>query len=79
MDRIVTGAERDIRFLSPEEAQRPPHEPPGHLRDMAAFTLATGLRQRNVSFLRWEQVDMARRVVWIHPDEAKAGRALSSH
>ena len=38
--------------------------------------LATGLRQRNVSFLRWEQVDMARRVAWIHPDEAKAGRAI---
>ena len=43
---------------------------------MAQFTLATGLRQRNVSFLRWEQVDMARRVAWIHPDEAKAGRAI---
>ena len=43
---------------------------------MAQFALATGLRQRNVSFLRWEQVDMARRVAWIHPDEAKAGRAI---
>jgi integrase len=43
---------------------------------MAQFALATGLRQRNVSFLRWEQVDVARRVAWIHPDEAKAGRAI---
>jgi integrase len=49
---------------------------PTHLRDMAQFALATGLRQRNVSFLRWEQVDVARRVAWIHPDEAKAGRAI---
>ena len=65
-----------IRFLSPEEAQRLLAELPLHLRDMAQFALATGLRQRNVSFLRWEQVDMARRVAWIHPDEAKAGRAI---
>ena len=65
-----------VRFLSPEEARRLLDELPGHLRDMAQFALATGLRQRNVSFLRWEQVDMARRVAWIHPDEAKAGRAI---
>ncbi len=43
---------------------------------MAQFALMTGLRQRNVSYLRWNQVDMARRVAWIHPDEAKAGRAI---
>ena len=65
-----------IRFLTPEEARRLLTELPLHLREMAQFALATGLRQRNVSFLRWEQVDMARRVAWIHPDEAKAGRAI---
>lgn len=65
-----------IRFLSPEEARRLLTELPPHLRDMAQFALATGLRQRNVSYLTWDQVDMARRVAWIHPDEAKAGRAI---
>lgn len=65
-----------VRFLSPEEARRLLAVLPTHLRDMAQFALATGLRQRNVSFLRWAQVDMARRVAWIHPDEAKAGRAI---
>lgn len=65
-----------IRFLSPEEARRLLTELPPHLRDMAQFALATGLRQRNVSYLMWDQVDMARRVAWIHPDEAKAGRAI---
>lgn len=65
-----------IRFLSQEEARRLLTELPEHLRDMAQMALSTGLRARNVSFLRWDQVDMRRRVAWIHPDEAKAGRAI---
>lgn len=74
--RLFREARGRIRFLTPEEARRLLEELPPHLREMAQFALATGLRQRNVSFLRWEQVDMARRVAWIHPDEAKAGRAI---
>lgn len=65
-----------IRFLTPDEARRLLTELPEHLRDMAQFALTTGLRQRNVSYLRWDQVDMSRHVAWIHPDEAKAGRAI---
>jgi integrase len=52
-------------------------ELPEHLADMAAFTLATGLRQRNVSYLRWDQVDMARQMAWIHADQSKSRRAIS--
>lgn len=65
-----------IRFLTPDEARRLLTELPEHLREMAQFALTTGLRQRNVSYLQWSQVDMSRRVAWIHPDEAKAGRAI---
>lgn len=74
--RLYREPRQRVRFLSPEEARRLLNELPRHLRDMAQFALATGLRQRNVSFLRWDQVDMARRVAWIHPDQAKAGRAI---
>ncbi len=74
--RLYREPRQRVRFLSPEEARRLLSELPRHLRDMAQFALATGLRQRNVSFLRWDQVDMARRVAWIHPDQAKAGRAI---
>lgn len=74
--RLYREPKGRIRFLSPEEARRLLTELPLHLRDMVQFALATGLRQRNVSFLRWEQVDVARRVAWIHPDEAKTGRAI---
>jgi len=74
--RLFREPKGRIRFLTPEEARRLLSELPLHLQDMAEFALATGLRQRNVSFLQWAQVDMARRVAWIHPDEAKAGRAI---
>ena len=74
--RLYREPKGRVRFLTPEEARRLLSELPPHLRDMAEFSLATGLRQRNVSYLRWEQVDMARRVAWIHPDEAKAGKAI---
>ena len=40
------------------------------------FTLITGLRQGNVLKLEWSQVDMARHVCWIHPDQAKARKAI---
>ncbi len=50
---------------------------PDHLADMAAFSLATGLRRANVTGLQWTQVDLVRRLAWIHPDEAKARRAIS--
>ena len=44
---------------------------------MAAFTLATGLRQSNVSWLRWDQVDLERRSAWIHADQSKSRRAIA--
>jgi integrase len=52
-------------------------ELPTHLAEMAAFTLATGLRQRNVSYLRWDQVDLARGMAWIHADQSKSKRAIA--
>ena len=43
---------------------------------MVTFTLATGLRRSNVTGLLWSQVDLARQVAWIHPDQAKARKAI---
>jgi integrase len=62
--------------LSREEADRLLAELPAHLADMMRFSLATGLRESNVTGLRWDQVDLGRRVAWIHADEAKAGTAI---
>lgn len=67
---------RRIRWLRPEESARLLAELPEHLQDMVTFSLATGLRQANVAKLRWDQIDLERRVLWIHFDESKNKRPL---
>ncbi|CAE6856415.1 Tyrosine recombinase XerC [Paraburkholderia domus] len=66
-----------IRWLTPVEAERLLAELPTHLADMAQFSLETGLRRSNVTGLQWSQVDLVRRVAWIHPDQAKARKAIT--
>lgn len=44
---------------------------------MASFTLATGLRAANVTGLTWDQVNLSRKLAWIHPDQAKARKAIA--
>jgi integrase len=75
--RLYRESTRRVRWITREEAAMLLDELPLHLREMAQFALSTGLRQRNVSYLTWDQVDMARQVAWIHPDQAKAGRAIA--
>ncbi len=65
-----------IRFLSREEWDRLYAELPAHLKPLARFALATGLRQHNVTHLRWDQIDLRRRVAWVHADETKADKAI---
>lgn len=68
---------RRIRWLTHAEADRLVAELPGHLAAMARFALATGLRESNVVGLRWAQIDIQRGHAWIHPDQAKARRAIA--
>lgn len=65
-----------IRWITRDEAERLLSFLPAHQEAMARFALATGLRQRNVCRLEWSQVDLTRHVAWIHPDQAKAKRAI---
>ena len=44
---------------------------------MAAFTLATGLRQSNVKLLKWEDINLKQHHAWIHPDEVKTKKAIA--
>jgi integrase len=75
--RLLKEPTRRIRFLNRHQARTLLRELPTHLRDMATFTLATGLRAANVTGLTWEQVDLSRKLAWIHPDQAKARRAIA--
>jgi len=74
--RLYKESARRIRWLTRDQAERLLAELPPHLAAMARFSLATGLRQSNVSYLRWDQVDLAAHHAWVHPDEAKARRAI---
>ena len=75
--RMLKEPTRRIRFLTHEQAQRLLAALPPHLADMAAFSLSTGLRAANVTGLQWSQVDLVRRLAWVHPDQAKARRAIA--
>jgi integrase len=75
--RMLKEPTRRIRYLTHNEAERLIAVLPVHMADMVAFTLATGLRRANVTGLEWSQVDLTRRVAWIHPDQAKARRAIA--
>ncbi len=69
--------ERRLRWLTREEADRLLIELPAHLKPLVRFSLATGLRQQNVVQLEWSQVDLERRIAWIHADQAKGKRLIT--
>ncbi len=74
--RLLPEPRRRIRWLTRDEADRLVACLPEHLAEMARFSLDTGLRQRNVADLQWSQVNLKRRMAWIHPDQAKARKAI---
>ena len=74
--RLYPEPKRRIRWITPEQAQNLLSVLPEHQRELVKFALATGLRQANVLQLEWSQVDIQRKVAWIHADQAKAGRDI---
>lgn len=76
--KIAMKKEKAIRvsWISREKAE----ELLSHLsplqQSMMRFALETGLRRRNVTHLEWGQIDLERRLAWIHPDQAKAEKAI---
>jgi integrase len=65
-----------VRWLTYLEAERLIVELPSPLSAMCALSLETGLRRGNVTGLQWTELDLARKMAWVHPDEAKAGVAI---
>jgi integrase len=75
--RLLKEPTRRIRFLTQDQAAGLLKELPPHLKDMATFGLATGLRAANITGLCWDQVNLERKQAWVHPDQAKARRAIA--
>ncbi|HID6869883.1 TPA: site-specific integrase, partial [Enterobacter hormaechei] len=71
--RIKNGR---IRWLTEEESKRLFAEIAPHFFPVVMFAITTGLRRSNVTDLEWSQVDLDKRMAWMHPDETKAGNAI---
>ncbi|MFM1262507.1 site-specific integrase [Yersinia enterocolitica] len=65
-----------VRWLEPHEAIRLINECSEPLKSIVVFALATGLRRSNIVDLQWQDVDLQRKVAWIHPEESKSGQAI---
>lgn len=74
--RLYPIPKHRVRWLPPDQIQALLKELPNHLADLVRFSLATGLRKANVLGLEWSQVDISRKVAWIHADQAKGGRNI---
>lgn len=66
----------NVRWLSQEEKRKLLNECPKHIKSMVVFSLNTGLREANVTGLKWSQVDLIRKVVTIEADQTKAERPI---
>ena len=75
--KMLPEPKERVRWLTVEEANTLIANLPDHLALMVRFSLATGLRESNVTQLQWSQVDMQRRCAWVHAHQAKAGKAIA--
>lgn len=81
MDRVpkvsmLPESKRRIRWITREEAEHLLSMLAEHQAEVVRFSLATGLRKSNVTHIEWSQIDLARRMAWVHPDQAKARKAI---
>lgn len=74
--RMLKEPTRRISWITREKAEELLQALPHHSAEMMRFSLETGLRRTNVKHLQWEQVDLDRKTAWIHPDQAKAKKAI---
>ena len=72
----ATSSKVRVRYLTTEQAERLLAELPEHQREVVRFALATGLRQRNILHLTWDQVDLHRRIATVEAGGTKNGDAL---
>ena len=67
--KLLKEPKKRVRWLSESEAQKLVMALQPHTADMVIFSLETGLRESNVTLLRWEQIDLSQRIVYIEGDD----------
>lgn len=73
---LLKLSQPEPRWISRAEFERLASFLPPHQAAMARFGVNTGLRQRNVSGLRWSQIDLDRKCAWIPGGKAKGGKPI---
>ncbi len=73
---IPKSKKHRVIWLTKEEAQVLIDECPEHLKALVIFSLATGLRESNVTLLEWSQIDLEQKIAWIHPDQSKNAKPI---
>lgn len=64
------------RWLSIEEQKRLIGESPEWLREIIVFALNTGLRQSEILLLKWQQIDLSRRILTLTDAKNKERRSI---
>ncbi|RUM92809.1 MAG: site-specific integrase [Thiomicrospira sp.] len=67
--KLLKEPKKRVRWITEPEADRLISLLPLHLADMVMFALETGLRESNITLLRWDQVDLSQRVIYIEGDD----------
>lgn len=67
--KMLREPKKRVRWITEAEANRLILALPVHTADMVVFSLETGLRESNVTLLRWDQVDLGQRAVFIEGDD----------
>lgn len=72
---------RRVEFLTPAEVDalidHLSHQArTKHLVPFVVFAVATGLRMRNITRLKWSQIDMQRKCMWVEAPDAKARKPI---
>lgn len=66
-----------IRHITPAQAAQLLAALPAHTRDIACFSLETGLRKKNCTGLRWSWIDLAARMIYVPASEAKGRKPIT--
>jgi len=76
LEKLSKREKNRVRWLTRQDTERLIKELPNYISVIYRFALNTGLRTANLRNLEWEQVDLIRKVAWIHPEDSKSGNAI---